>query len=46
MVGLGLTLAALLDHRLGIIITAAGTMALFIPWAAWVGWRFVREESL
>jgi len=43
--GLSLTVMALLNNRLGIMVTAATTMALFIPWAAWVGWKFVREKA-
>jgi hypothetical protein len=33
-VGFGLTAATSIDHRVGMIVTGAGTMALFIPWAA------------
>ena len=38
--GLGLSLAALVESRLGIIVGAAAVMALFVPWAALAGWRF------
>jgi hypothetical protein len=39
-VGIALTVTTLLHHRPGIVATGAGVMALFIPWAAWAGWRF------
>ncbi len=39
-VGISLTVTALAEHPAGVMLTAAGTMALFIPWAGWVGWKF------
>jgi hypothetical protein len=39
-IGIGLTIAALLDHRASMIATGAGVMITFIPWAAVTGWRF------
>jgi flotillin len=41
-VGLALTLTAVLDHGPGMIVTGAGVMALYIPWAAVVGWGLSR----
>ncbi|HSA58620.1 MAG TPA: hypothetical protein VLJ37_02935 [bacterium] len=38
--GLGLSLAALLESRPGIIAGAGAVMALFLPWVGLVGWRF------
>ena len=38
-VGSALTVAALVDHRELVVVTGAGVMALFVPWAAVVGWR-------
>ena len=45
IVGFGLTAAALLQLRWPTMITAAATMALFLPWAAWVGWRYLWQRS-
>lgn len=39
-VGLLLTVTALVDFRLGMVISGGLVMALFVPWAALVGWRF------
>jgi hypothetical protein len=39
LVGLGLTATVVLREEWGMIATGAGVMALYIPWAAWVGWR-------
>jgi hypothetical protein len=38
-VGLLLTLFAITDHRLGMLVTGASVMILFLPFAAIVGWR-------
>lgn len=38
--GLALTLFVLLENRIGIAVTAAGVMTLWLPWAALAGWRF------
>ena len=40
LVGFALTVSGFLQHRLGLLVTGGLTMVLFIPWAAWVGWRF------
>jgi hypothetical protein len=45
LVGLALTVMVVLDHGPGMIVTGAGVMALFVPWEALVGWRFLREGS-
>lgn len=37
---LALTITALITHRWGIVITAAATMTLFIPWMVLAGRRF------
>src|SRR3712207_7854078 len=39
VIGLGLTVAAIADHRVGMTITGGGVMILFIPWATGLGWR-------
>jgi len=39
-VGMFLTLTALVDFRLGMVLSGGAVMALFIPWAALVGSRF------
>ena len=39
-VGMLLTLTALVDFRLGMVLSGGAVMALFIPWAALVGSRF------
>jgi hypothetical protein len=39
LIGLVLTGMALLDHGPGMIVTGGLVMALYMPWAAWVGWR-------
>ena len=38
-VGLSLTVFAFQNHREGVIVSGGLLMALFIPWAAWLGWR-------
>ncbi len=37
-VGIGLTVTALLHHRIGILATGAVVMALLVPWAALTAW--------
>jgi hypothetical protein len=39
MMGFCLTVATIADHRLGMVVTGASTMALFIPWAAGLATR-------
>lgn len=39
-IGIGLTVAAALDHPPSMVVTGAGVMITFIPWAALTGWRF------
>ncbi len=39
IVGAALTVAALVDHRVGMIVSGAGVMILFIVWASVVTWR-------
>jgi hypothetical protein len=39
IVGLGLTAATLVEHRDAMVVTGAGVMLLFIPWAGVMGWR-------
>ncbi len=39
IIGIGLTVMVILDHGPGMIVAGAGVMALFIPWAAIVGWK-------
>ncbi len=38
-VGLGLTIATLLEYRVGMVVSGALVMGLFIPWAGMLGWR-------
>jgi hypothetical protein len=38
-VGLLLTLIAVADHRIGMLVTGAAVMILFLPFAAIVGWK-------
>jgi hypothetical protein len=38
-VGILLTLFAVADHRLGMLLAGGGVMLLFLPWAAAVSWR-------
>jgi hypothetical protein len=37
-VGILLTLTAIIDFRMGMVVSGGAVMALFIPWAALVGW--------
>ena len=37
--GVLLTMVAFLNNRVGMVVTGAGVMVLFIPWAALTGWR-------
>lgn len=39
VVGFSLSVFGYLNHPGGIEIAGGATMALFLPWAAWVGWR-------
>lgn len=39
LVGSGLTVAAVLDHRMGLAVCGGGVMLLFVPWNAWLAWR-------
>jgi hypothetical protein len=34
-----LTLIAVADHRIGMLVTGAAVMILFLPFAAIVGWK-------
>jgi hypothetical protein len=43
-VGLALTAMVILDHGMGMILTGAGVMILYIPWAALVGWKMSRPQ--
>src|SRR5262249_41705516 len=43
-VGMLLTLTALVDFRLGMVVSGGAVMALFVPWAAVVGWRFSYKD--
>ena len=50
MVGLALTAMVVVDYGPGMIATGAIVMALYIPWAAFVGWKLAagargRERS-
>ncbi len=44
MVGLGLTAATLVEQRGAMMVTGAGVMGLFIPWAGMMAWR-LRPQS-
>ncbi len=44
-VGLGLTIAALADARLATVVFGSAVMALFIPWAGLMGWRWRPRPS-
>lgn len=39
IMGLGLTAATLVEHRIGMIVAGGAVMLLFIPWATVLGWR-------
>jgi hypothetical protein len=45
-VGLGLTVAAILEHGPAMAITGAAVMSLYLIFAAWLGWRFPRGTGL
>jgi hypothetical protein len=38
-VGIGLTAAAVVDHRVGMIVFGGGVMILFLPWSLMMVWR-------
>jgi hypothetical protein len=38
-VGMLLTVTAIIDFRMGMVVSGGAVMALFLPWAALVGWR-------
>jgi len=40
VVGLSLTVFAFRFHPKGVLIAGGLTMVMFLPWAAWVGWKF------
>ena len=42
--GLILTLTALVDFRLGMVVSGGLVMALFVPWAALLGWRLAQKS--
>jgi len=44
LVGLALTVAAVIDHRTAMVVTGGGVMILFIPWATLVGLRLHCKE--
>ena len=39
LVGLGLTTAAIVEYRLGMIVCGGGVMILFLPWSLAMAWR-------
>jgi hypothetical protein len=43
-IGLLLTIAAIVDFRLGMVISGGAVMGLFVPWAALVGWRLADKS--
>ncbi|HMF18971.1 MAG TPA: hypothetical protein VKE98_17315 [Gemmataceae bacterium] len=43
-VGILLTLTAIIDFRMGMVVSGGAVMALFIPWAAMVGWRLTANS--
>ncbi len=45
VVGFSLTLFAFLHLLWPMVISAMATMALFIPWAGYLGWRYLWQES-
>ena len=44
-VGFGLTIATIFASRWGMVVTGAGVMMLFIPWATIAGWRLRPARS-
>jgi uncharacterized protein YqjF (DUF2071 family) len=44
-VGLALTVMVILDLGTGMIVTGAGVMVLYIPWATLVGWKMSRPQA-
>jgi len=44
-VGIALTVMAILDNRLGMILSGAGVMMLFMVWAVCLGWRLFANVS-
>lgn len=42
--GMLLTINAIFDFRLGMVISGGAMMALFVPWAGLVGWHLLKES--
>lgn len=43
LMGVSLSVAVFAPYPQGVMLAAAATMTLFIPWAAWTGWDFVEK---